>query len=84
MFGLKPAGHPRLSRILTDYGFKSFPLRKAFPMSGYKEVHFNELNHGVIYERVELMQEYRRYEMSFFNTETPYIYKYFGSFELRP
>lgn len=84
MFGIRAEGHPRLSRILTDYGFKSWPLRKNFPMSGYKEVHYSDVNKGVIYDRVVLMQEYRVYELSFYSTKPPYIATYYERADMRP
>ncbi len=37
MFGLIFKGHPDLRRILTDYGFRGYPLRKDFPPSAYTD-----------------------------------------------
>lgn len=59
MFGIFFLNHPDLRRILTDYGFDGFPLRKDFPVSGFVEVHYNEDQNKIVYEGVELTQEYR-------------------------
>ena len=52
-------GHPNLCRILTDYGFEGFPLRKDFPMSGYISVRYDDISSSVIYESIELSQDFR-------------------------
>lgn len=59
LFGVHFAGHPDLRRILTDYGFQGHPLRKDFPLSGYMEVRYDETQKRVLYEPVELSQEFR-------------------------
>ena len=61
MFGVFFKNHPNLKRILTDYGFQGFPLRKDFPLSGYIEMRYNETQKRVINESVALSQEYRTY-----------------------
>jgi len=48
-----------LRRILTDYGFEGYPLRKDFPLSGYTEVRYDDSQKRVISESVEMAQEYR-------------------------
>lgn len=67
MFGVFFYNHPDLRRILTDYGFDGFPLRKDFPLTGYMEIRYDEEKTNIVYEPVELSQEYR-----FFNFISPW------------
>ena len=62
MYGITFKGHPDLRRILTDYGFEGHPLRKDFPLTGYKEVRYSEDQKKVIYESVKLEQNYRNFD----------------------
>tara|TARA_B100000579_G_scaffold220005_1_gene179891 strand:+ start:2275 stop:2883 length:609 start_codon:yes stop_codon:yes gene_type:complete len=62
MYGVSFKDHPNLKRILTDYGFKGFPLRKDFPLTGHNEVRYSESKKKVIYENVKLDQDYRNFE----------------------
>ena len=64
MFGIFFLGHLELRRILTDYGFSGHPLRKDFPLSGFLEVHYSEGKKRVIYEPLELIQEYRDFKFN--------------------
>jgi NADH:ubiquinone oxidoreductase subunit C len=59
MYGVFFAKHPDLRRILTDYGFIGFPLRKDFPLSGFREIQYEELAKQVEYSNAELTQSYR-------------------------
>lgn len=61
MFGLFFKNHPNLKRILTDYGFEGYPLRKDFPLTGFIEMRYNETQKRVISESIELSQEYRTF-----------------------
>lgn len=62
MFGILFSNHPDLRRILTDYGFRGYPLRKDFPTTGYTEVRYDEAQKRVVYEPVNLVQEYRQFD----------------------
>ncbi|SES10964.1 NADH-quinone oxidoreductase subunit C [Rhizobium sp. NFR03] len=62
MYGILFTGHPDLRRILTDYGFEGYPLRKDFPLTGYVEVRYNDEAKRVVYEPVELKQEFRNFD----------------------
>ena len=62
MYGMLFSGHPDLRRLLTDYGFQGYPLRKDFPMTGYVEVRYDEAQKRVVYEPVKLAQEFRNFD----------------------
>jgi len=62
MYGISFKDHPDLRRILTDYGFEGYPLRKDFPLTGHTEVRYSEDKKKVIYEPVKLDQEYREFD----------------------
>jgi len=61
MFGIFFKNHSNLKRILTDYGFEGYPLRKDFPLSGFVEMRYHEVEKRVINESIELCQEYRTF-----------------------
>ena len=64
MFGIYIKDHPDLRRILTDYSFLGSPLRKDFPLSGFLEVFYSDEQKRVIYQPVELSQEFRNFNYS--------------------
>ena len=62
MYGILFSGHPDLRRLLTDYGFEGYPLRKDFPLTGYKEVRYDDEQKRVVYEPVRLTQDFRQFD----------------------
>lgn len=62
MYGIVFDGHPDLRRILTDYGFEGHPLRKDFPLTGFTEVRYDDEQARVVYEPVQLQQDYRNFD----------------------
>ena len=62
MFGIFFNNHSHLVRILTDYGFEGYPLRKDFPLSGFYESRYHHTKHRVVYGKIELCQEYRTFD----------------------
>lgn len=64
MFGLYFLGKKQITRLLTDYGFFGYPLRKDFPLSGFLESRYNLIKSRVIYENLELAQKYRVFDFN--------------------
>ena len=62
LFGIQFQNHPDLRRIMTDYNFEGHPLRKDFPLTGHNEVRYDDLEKKVVYEKVNLQQEYRNFD----------------------
>ncbi|MGZ8396657.1 MAG: NADH-quinone oxidoreductase subunit C [Rhodoplanes sp.] len=62
LYGVLFSGHPDMRRILTDYGFSGHPLRKDFPLTGFVEVRWDDEQKRVVYDKVRLAQEYRKFD----------------------
>lgn len=62
MYGIYFNDHPDLRRILTDYGFEGHPLRKDFPLTGFVEMRYDSEQKRVVYEPVQLAQDYRNFD----------------------
>jgi NADH-quinone oxidoreductase subunit C len=62
LYGVIFDGNTDLRRILTDYGFEGHPFRKDFPLTGYQELRYSEEEKRVVYEPVELAQDFRTFE----------------------
>ena len=67
LFGVYFNGNKDLRRILTDYTFEGFPLRKDFPLSGYMEIKYEFFNKSIVYKKIQLMQEFRKFDGESFN-----------------
>lgn len=67
MYGVFFLDQYNLTRLLTDYGFQGYPLRKDFPLSGFTESRYNAVKNRVVYDNIELSQEYRT-----FNFKSPW------------
>ena len=62
LYGVIFTGHPDMRRLLTDYGFDGYPLRKDFPLTGFVEVRYDDQEKRVLYEPVRLNQEFRKFD----------------------
>jgi len=63
MFGIIFIGNFDMRRLLTDYNFKGFPLRKDFPISGFTELFFSSLKDKVVYKKVKLSKKLSMYRL---------------------
>jgi len=64
MFGIYFTDNADLRRLLTDYGFQGFPLRKDFPLTGYTEVRYDDEKQQILYEPLQLSQEFRIFSLT--------------------
>lgn len=69
MFGIFYNNHPNLTRILTDYGFQGFPLRKEFPLTGFYEIFYNGENMYIETRKIFLKQDF-----NYFNNEISWFF----------
>jgi NADH-quinone oxidoreductase subunit C len=73
MYGISFADHPDLRRLLTDYGFSGYPLRKDFPLTGFVELRYDDDQKRVVYRPVQLVQEFREFDFMSPWEGAPYI-----------
>ncbi len=73
LYGIMFADHPDLRRILTDYGFSGHPLRKDFPLTGFVELRYDDDLKRVVYQPVQLVQEFRNFDFMSPWEGAPYI-----------
>jgi len=73
LYGILFSDHPDLRRILTDYGFEGHPLRKDFPLTGFVECRYDEVEKRVIYEPVKLTQDFRKFDFMSPWEGAPYV-----------
>lgn len=59
LYGIYFQGNKDLRRILTDYGFEGYPMRKDYPLSGYVELRYDQNKKRVVVEALELAQDFR-------------------------
>jgi NADH:ubiquinone oxidoreductase subunit C len=68
MFGIFFKDHKDLRRILNNYGFNGYPLRKDFSLTGYVGVRYDDCDKYILSESIELSQS----NLEFIHTKTPW------------
>ena len=58
-FGVFFINHPDLRRLLTDYGYSGFPLRKDFPLVGFFDLFYNDIDKKIFKNYLVLSQDFR-------------------------
>jgi len=56
MFGILFTGHPDLRRLLTDYDFEGYPLRKDFPLNGLTEMRYDPDRKRVVQVPIQMVK----------------------------
>lgn len=68
-FGINFDSNSSTQRLLLDYGFKGFPLRQDFPLSGFVELWFDWSQKIISDDQIALLQELAQdepaYELNF-------------------
>jgi NADH dehydrogenase (ubiquinone) Fe-S protein 3 len=68
MFGIFFKNHKDLRRILNNYGFNGYPLRKDFSLTGYVGVRYDDCDKYILAEPIELSQSH----LEFIHIKTPW------------
>ena len=68
MFGIFFKDHKDLRRILSNYGFNGYPLRKDFSLIGYLGVRYDDWGKLILGEPVEMSQS----SLEFIHQKTPW------------
>ena len=58
MFGILIKNHLNLTRILNDYGFYGYPLRKDFPLPGLIELFYSYIHQKILYFPLSLVYSF--------------------------
>lgn len=64
MFGIIFSRQKTIARLLNDYGFYGYPLRKNFPLSGFLESKYHLFKNKILYNKIELAQAYRLFRQA--------------------